>query len=99
MAASSPRTCDVLIRNGCILTMDAQRSILAGASIAITGNEIAAVGSDRKLASYNAHSVIDAGGAIVHPGYVDAHLHVNAQTCRGFFRGDASKGAGGGPKY
>ena len=37
-------------------------------------------------------------GAIVHPGYVDAHLHVNAQTCRGFFRGDASKGGGKGAR-
>lgn len=82
-----------------MLSMDAQRSILTGGSIAITGNEIVAVGSDHNLANYNARSVIDADGAIVHPGYVDAHLHVNAQTCRGFFRGDASKGGSGGPKY
>ncbi|MBL8672376.1 MAG: amidohydrolase family protein, partial [Alphaproteobacteria bacterium] len=43
---------------------------------------------------------IDARGAILHPGFVDAHLHVNAHTCRGFFRGDASRGGvGGGPNY
>ena len=93
------KDCDLLIRNGCLLTMDAQRTIIPHGSIAVTGTKIVAVGSDRELSDYRARTVLDARGAIVHPGYVDAHLHVNAQTCRGFFRGDASKGAGSGPKY
>ena len=33
-------------------------------------------------------------GAIVHPGFIDAHLHINAQTCRGFFRATAARAAG-----
>ena len=99
MNVSQQKNCDLLIRNGCLLTMDAQRTIIPRGSIAVTGSEIVAVGRDRELSNYRASSVLDARGAIVHPGYVDAHLHVNAQTCRGFFRGDASKGAGAGPKY
>jgi len=51
------------------------------------------------LQDWQSRNVIDAKGAIVHPGYIDAHLHVNAQTCRGFFRGDASKGGAVGPNY
>lgn len=35
----------------------------------------------------------------MYPGFIDAHLHINAQTCRGFFRGDTSKGGGTGPNY
>ena len=33
------------------------------------------------------------------PAMSRIHLHVNAQTCRGFFRGDASQTAAGGPNY
>ena len=92
--------CDVLIRNGCVLTMDAARTILPDGAIAINGHSIAAVGATREiLDSWRSDNTIDAKGAIVHPGYVDAHLHVNAQTCRGFFRGDASRGSSTGPNY
>ena len=92
--------CDVLIRNGCVLTMDAARTILPDGAIAINGHSIAAVGATREiLDSWRSDNTIDAKGAIIHPGYVDAHLHVNAQTCRGFFRGDASRGSSTGPNY
>ncbi len=74
--------------------MDARRTIVPRGAIAIKGHTIAAVGPQAEiLRDWRATDVIDAKGAIVHPGCVDAHLHVNAQTCRGFFRGDASKGA------
>jgi 5-methylthioadenosine/S-adenosylhomocysteine deaminase len=100
MANAEPRGCDILIRNACVLTMDARRSVLSTGAIAITGHTIAAVGPEADIARrFRARSTIDARGGTVHPGYVDAHLHVNAQTCRGFFRGDASKGGGRGPKY
>ena len=32
-------------------------------------------------------------------GFIDAHLHINAHTCRGFFQGDSSQGGGAGPNY
>jgi cytosine/adenosine deaminase-related metal-dependent hydrolase len=97
---SAPQTCDLIIKNGCVLTMDARRSIIDRGSIAVNGHTITAVGLDKDiLEDWKAKDTIDAKGAIVHPGYVDAHLHVNAQTCRGFFRGDASKSEAGGPNY
>src|SRR4051812_36746168 len=95
-----PQACDLIIKNGCLLTMDARRTIVPRGAIAVKRNTIAAVGAQAQiLREWRATEVIDAGGAIVHPGYVDAHLHVNAQTCRGFFRGDASKGSATGPNY
>jgi cytosine/adenosine deaminase-related metal-dependent hydrolase len=95
-----PRACDFLVKNGCLLTMDARRTIVPRGAIAIKGHTIAAVGPDAEIVGdWRATDVIDAKGAIVHPGCVDAHLHVNAQTCRGFFRGDASKGSATGPNY
>lgn len=100
MAASAPESCDLLIRNAYVLTMNAQRTTYPAGAIAVRGHSIVAVGPEAQvLKGWRAARVLDAQGAIVHPGFVDAHLHVNAQTCRGFFRGDASKGGGGGPSY
>jgi cytosine/adenosine deaminase-related metal-dependent hydrolase len=97
---SAPQVCDFIIKNGCVLTMDARRSIIDRGAVAVKGHTIAAVGAENDvLRHWTAKETIDAKTAIVHPGYIDAHLHVNAQTCRGFFRGDASKGAAGGPNY
>jgi 5-methylthioadenosine/S-adenosylhomocysteine deaminase len=100
VTASSVKTCDIVIRNAHVLTMDARRTVYPAGAIAIRGHSIAAVGTEPAiLHEWQAPRIIDAGGAIVHPGFVDAHLHVNAQTCRGFFRGDASKAGGSGPNY
>ena len=96
----APQSCDLIIKNGCVLTMNARRAIIPQGAIAVKGHSIVAVGPEKDvLRDWQAKEQIDARGAIVHPGYVDAHLHVNAQTCRGFFRGDASKGGAGGPNY
>ena len=97
---AAPRNCDLIIKNGCLLTMDERRAIIPRGAMAVTGHTIAAAGPEKDiLRDWQSKNVIDAKGAIVHPGYVDAHLHVNAQTCRGFFRGDASKGGAVGPNY
>src|SRR5437870_3894277 len=96
----APKSCDIVIRNSCLLTMDERRTIVPRGAVAVSGHTIAAVGPDAQIAQdWAPKSTVDAQGAIVHPGYVDAHLHANAQTCRGFFRGDASKGGAGGPNY
>lgn len=95
-----PSACDLILRNGTIVTMDAHRRVVAAGAIAVRGSKIAAVGPEAEiLDGWRSDQVIDAAGAIVHPGFVDAHLHVNAQTCRGYFRGDSSKGGGNGPSY
>jgi len=97
---AAPRNCDLIIKNGCLLTMDERRAIIPRGAMAVAGHTIAAAGPEKDiLRDWQSKNVIDAKGAIVHPGYVDAHLHVNAQTCRGFFRGDASKGGAVGPNY
>ena len=97
---AAPRNCDLIIKNGCLLTMDERRAIIPRGAMAVAGHTIAAAGPEKDiLRDWQPKNVVDAKGAIVHPGYVDAHLHVNAQTCRGFFRGDASKGGAVGPNY
>lgn len=93
------KSCDLIIKNGCIITMDSNRTIFSKGAIAIKGTNIVAVGKESDVCmAWISSKNIDAKNAIIHPGYIEAHLHVNAQTCRGFFRGDASKGATNG-KY
>jgi 5-methylthioadenosine/S-adenosylhomocysteine deaminase len=95
-----PQPCDYVVRNGVVITMDPTRTVYPNGAVAVRGHSIAAVGRESEILSHwLAKETVDAKGAYVHPGYVDAHLHVNAQTCRGFFRGDASKGAAKGPNY
>jgi 5-methylthioadenosine/S-adenosylhomocysteine deaminase len=100
MTASGPEPCDLILRGAQVLTLDARRTIYPAGAVAVRGHTIAAVGPEAEvLERWRAPRVLDAGGGIVHPGFVDAHLHINAQTCRGFFRGDSSKGGGSGPNY
>jgi len=99
MTATVPQDCDILVRNAYVLTMDVRRSVHPSGAIAVRGNSIVAVGPEAQvLRAWRSARVLDAQGGVVHPGFVDAHLHVNAQTCRGFFRGDASK-VSSGPSY
>jgi cytosine/adenosine deaminase-related metal-dependent hydrolase len=97
---AAPQDCDLIVANGCVVTMDERRLVIPRGAVAVKGHTIVAVGADKDIANtWQAKERIDVNGAIVHPGYIDAHLHVNAQTCRGFFRGDASKSSGGGPNF
>lgn len=78
--------CDVLIRNGVVLTLDHGRRTFDRGAVAIRGNAIVWVGCDRDVDDhYRAARVIDAGGGIVHPGFIDAHNHIVHSTCRGIF--------------
>ncbi len=100
MPVAGPESCDLILRGAQILTLDARRTIYPAGAVAVRGHTIAAVGREAEvLQRWRAPRVLDAGGGIAHPGFVDAHLHINAQTCRGFFRGDSSKGGGSGPNY
>ena len=76
--------CDILIRNGQVITVDSERRIYRPGAVAITGSRIVEVGPDAGLQSrYNATETIDAQGGIVHPGFIDAHNHIVHTSCRG----------------
>ena len=80
------RTCDILIHNGNILTIDPDRRIYRPGAVAITGSRIVGVGADAELRqNFDAREMIDASGAIVHPGFIDAHNHIVHTSCRGIF--------------
>ncbi|HET6234890.1 MAG TPA: amidohydrolase family protein [Acetobacteraceae bacterium] len=83
------KACDLLICNGYVMTLDAERRVFACGAVAITGNSIVAVGTDHDLATrFRPQRVIDAGGAPVHPGMIDPHLHTSTHLCRTAFPDD-----------
>ena len=78
---------DLLLRHGRVITMDAERRILSDGAIAIEGGRIRAIGPDREVGEAHmdaARETRDLGGALVHPGFVDAHAHTSSDLIRGF---------------
>jgi putative selenium metabolism protein SsnA len=75
---------DLLIKNGVLVTMDGQRRILEGHSVAIEAGKITEV--DRTVNLEKKHSgaeVIDASGRIVMPGIICSHSHLYGMLLRG----------------
>jgi 5-methylthioadenosine/S-adenosylhomocysteine deaminase len=59
-----------------VLTMDARRTTWRRATVAVAGQRIAAVGPDVQLRQrFPGAAVLDAGGCLVTPGFVNAHQH------------------------
>jgi N-acyl-D-aspartate/D-glutamate deacylase len=72
-AAPGPARVDLLIRGGTIYTGSDAPFV---GDVAISGDRIRAVGSHL---SFTAGRVINAGGMIVAPGFIDPHTHVGDQ--------------------
>jgi 5-methylthioadenosine/S-adenosylhomocysteine deaminase len=76
-------SCDILVLNGTLLTMDSRGTQFKNGAVAIEGEKIVALGSADDFSSWNVSRIIDAHGGIIMPGLVNAHTHA-AMTC---FRG------------
>ncbi|MEV5478056.1 amidohydrolase family protein [Streptomyces sp. NPDC052207] len=72
----------VVFRNGTVLPMDRNRSVLTGTDVLLAGDRIAAVGP--RLAVPDATAEIDAEGGIVMPGMIDTHRHMWQTAMRGY---------------
>ncbi len=75
---------DLLVTNGTVITMDAQRRVIENGAVAVRGDSILAVGASADLAGqYEAAKVVDAHGAIVMPGLINGHAHAAMSLFRG----------------
>jgi cytosine/adenosine deaminase-related metal-dependent hydrolase len=80
------KKCDLLIHNAYVITMNPNREIYTHGAIAISGKNIIDVGSEKELLrKFWSLRTIDARGSVVHPGFVDSHLHASLHTTRGVF--------------
>src|SRR5438876_1821069 len=71
----------ILIKNGTIVTMDDNNSIVRG-DLLIRDGRVAGIGGDN---STNVDEMLDANGCAVVPGFVQTHIHL----CQTLFRGAA----------
>ncbi|MEV4706054.1 amidohydrolase family protein [Actinoplanes sp. NPDC049316] len=72
----------VLFRNGTVLTMDDQHTVLTGADVLVVGERIAEVGTG--LTAPEGATEIDASGGILMPGMIDTHRHMWQTAMRGY---------------
>ncbi len=74
-AGCGPRPADLVLRNGKIVTVDADRP--EAQAVAISGSTIAAVGSNEDIARYVGPNtqVIDLNGRLAIPGFIEGHGH------------------------
>ena len=75
-------TCDLIIRGGTIVSMDAGGSILEHHDILISGSKIEAILPTGSHAATSSR-IIDASGCIVMPGLINAHTHLPMTYFRG----------------
>ncbi|HVS02627.1 MAG TPA: amidohydrolase [Thermoanaerobaculia bacterium] len=74
----------LLVTGGTVVTFDAAGTVLADGAVAVVGERIAAVGAAGDLARrYPAAERIDARGAVVLPGLINAHTHAPMVLFRG----------------
>jgi 5-methylthioadenosine/S-adenosylhomocysteine deaminase len=73
----APQQAELLVTNGLVVTVDAERRILTDGAIAVGGGRILAVGPNAEVASaWQAPETIDARDHLVLPGLVDSHTHL-----------------------
>ncbi len=77
-------SCDLLLTNAAVLTMDVDYNIYEPGAIAIRGESILAVGPEEELRKrYSPVQVNDCQGRVVMPWLVNAHTHVPMTLLRG----------------
>jgi len=83
-AAFAKEKVDLIVSGGTVVTMDAQRRVIADGAVAVRADSIVAVGSSIEIESrYEAAKKIDARGAIVMPGLINGHAHAAMSLFRG----------------
>ena len=84
IAAQTKQRVDLIVSNGLVVTMNAERAIVRNGSVAIKGDVILGVGADFEIGGkYNGAQTIDARGALVLPGFINGHTHVPMTLFRG----------------
>lgn len=71
---------DTLFHNGKVITIDAGMSIAS--AVAVSGENIVAVGGEELLDEYVSGNMVDLGGKVLMPGFIDSHTHISGQPQR-----------------
>ncbi len=74
---------DLLIKNGTILTIDQENTIIDDGTIAIKNQKIIKIDSSKKMQHASATINIDARNCIIMPGLINTHTHLPMSLFRG----------------
>ena len=78
------KSCDLILKNALILTMDKAHNQYETGAIAIDKAVIVAVGPEETiLDSWDAKDVFDCGGKVLMPGLINTHTHIPMTLLRG----------------
>ncbi len=78
------KSVDLIVRNGTVVTMDAQRRIIENGAIVVDKGAIVAVGTEAEISQqYKSKQSINALGKVVIPGLINTHTHVPMSLFRG----------------
>ncbi len=90
MTSLEPKTVDILIVGGLLVTMDQERRVITDGAVAIEGDRIIEVGKSRELRKkFVARRLIDASDRVVTPGLVNGHVHITGEPLtKGFVPDD-----------
>jgi 5-methylthioadenosine/S-adenosylhomocysteine deaminase len=78
------QTCDTILMNAIVLTMDEQLKQFEPGAVAIEGDHIVAVGPQANITTtFQARETRDCQGRVLMPGLVNAHTHVPMSLLRG----------------
>lgn len=77
-------TASWIIKNAHVLTMDENLSSYEPGAVAVQGEIILAVGSeDEILKNYRSENIVDCGGMVLMPGFINTHTHIPMTLLRG----------------
>ncbi len=83
-AFAAPKSIDLLVRGGTVVTMDARGRVIEDGALAVNRGRIVAVGTRAEIEkNYAGREVIEARGRVVMPGLVNAHTHIPMTLFRG----------------
>ena len=75
---------DLILKNAIVLTMDKDLHQYDPGAVAVAGDSIAAVGTEKEILSvYEADEVKDCGGKVLMPGLINTHTHIPMTLLRG----------------
>ncbi len=78
------KSIDLIVQNGTVVTMDASRRVIENGAVAVSKNEIVAVGTTTEInQKFTTKQTIDARGKLIIPGLINAHTHVPMSLFRG----------------
>ena len=75
--------CDLVVENAVVMTVDEAFRLWEPGFVAVRGDSIVGVGPMAERTQWDAASVVDAGGKLLMPGFVNMHTHVAMSAFRG----------------